>query len=39
MAAEVTSFTLVWIKMAESGRGIKGSAVTSFTLVWIKISL
>ena len=33
----VTSFTLVWIKMAHARAASAGFEVTSFTLVWIKI--
>ena len=34
---EVTSFTLVWIKMPLAVKMLKEEIVTSFTLVWIKI--
>ena len=34
---EVTSFTLVWIKMFRYGSNSRGVIVTSFTLVWIKM--
>ena len=34
---QVTSFTLVWIKMIKSAQIDAASDVTSFTLVWIKI--
>ena len=34
---DVTSFTLVWIKIASSTEKYTSRTVTSFTLVWIKI--
>ena len=36
---EVTSFTLVWIKIYYLDIKVPGGKVTSFTLVWIKIEL
>ena len=38
-APPVTSFTLVWIKIADSYVALPDRTVTSFTLVWIKIKL
>ena len=38
MAALVTSFTLVWIKIYYLDIKVPGGKVTSFTLVWIKIA-
>ena len=35
---EVTSFTLVWIKMPLAVKMLKEEIVTSFTLVWIKMA-
>ena len=34
---QVTSFTLVWIKIITSATLVPMLSVTSFTLVWIKI--
>ena len=39
MSSDVTSFTLVWIKMKLKTPEAKFLRVTSFTLVWIKITI
>ena len=36
---DVTSFTLVWIKMRATDLYFFASSVTSFTLVWIKMAV
>ena len=36
---EVTSFTLVWIKISTDSEAWSRAIVTSFTLVWIKIHI